>query len=314
MDYVAIDFETANERRSSACAVGVVVVKDGVCAEKISRLIRPPELRFNPFNTSIHGICAEDVKNEPEFCDLWDELRVHLDGRLVLAHNAAFDMSVLRAILDAYRIPYPELAYHCTLLVAKKVWPGLPSYRLGFVAHRLGVEFEHHKAVDDAFACAEVFRLAYRDSQATSFKNLVDRLGMEFGLLYPGGYVPARLPCETHACKQRSAQCRPQDIVPSSDQFDRSHPLFGRTVVFTGTLESMVRADAMQKVVDVGGRCGNSVTKVTDYLVVGCPDFRTFTDGCKSGKLRRAEELASEGYDIEIVSELDLLQMLCVQG
>ena len=77
----------------------------------------------------------------------------------------------------------------------------------------------------------------------------------------------------------------------------------------------MVRAEAMQKVVDVVGQCGASVTKATNYLVVGRPDFRTFTHGCcKSAKMRRAEELASQGYDIEIVSEFDLLKMLCPHG
>ena len=65
-------------------------------------------------------------KDEPEFCEIWGDLRCYLDGRLVLAHNAAFDMSVLRCTLDVYRIPYPEVTYHCTMLIAKKAWPGCP--------------------------------------------------------------------------------------------------------------------------------------------------------------------------------------------
>ena len=311
MDFVAIDFETANEKRSSPCAVGVLVIRDGRCAEKGLSSYPPAGTLFAPYNTAIHGIRAEDVKDAPQFCEIWGDLRCHLDGRLVLAHNAAFDMSVLRSTLDVYGIPYPELRYHCTMLIARKTWPGLPSYRLGYISARLGIEFDHHKAIDDAFACAEVFKLACQEEKATSIAELAARLGMEFGSLFPGGYVSARVACDCRARGTRCDNCTPREILPSSNGFNPAHPLYGRTVVFTGTLESMVRDEAMQRVVGVGGHCGTSVTKATDYLVVGCPDFRTFSHGCtKSAKLRKAEELAAQGSGIEIVSEFDLLKML----
>ena len=61
MNFVAIDFETANEQRASPCSIGVVVIQDGECVERFSRLIRPPECRFNAFNTAIHGISAKGI-------------------------------------------------------------------------------------------------------------------------------------------------------------------------------------------------------------------------------------------------------------
>jgi DNA polymerase-3 subunit epsilon len=114
MNFVAIDFETANERRSSPCALATVSVQEGQIVDKELWLIRPPELYFNPYNTKIHGICEDDVRDKPEFSDLWDTVRFHLEGNIVLAHNATFDMGVLGQTLDAYGIAYPELNFVCT--------------------------------------------------------------------------------------------------------------------------------------------------------------------------------------------------------
>ena len=149
MDFVAVDFETANEKRCSPCSIGVVIFKDGEPAETISTLIRPPEMRFSRYNSAIHGIRPEDVEDEPEFCDLWGHLRPHFEGRLVISHNALFDISVLRHTLDIYGIPYPNLRYQCTMLLSKIVWPGLPSYGLGYLCTHW-TEFCHHDAAEDA--------------------------------------------------------------------------------------------------------------------------------------------------------------------
>ena len=90
-----------------------------------SWLIRPRELYFNYYNTYIHGITAEDVKDKPQFNELWNDFKLFFEGKTVIAHNASFDMGVLRRLLDEYGIPYPELHYFCTRVLAKKVWPTL---------------------------------------------------------------------------------------------------------------------------------------------------------------------------------------------
>ncbi len=87
MDFVAIDFETANEKRNSVCELGVAIVEDDKIVESKSWLIRPPELRFNPFNTYIHGISEKDVVNQPEFDALWDEIKNYLGGNLVRGYQ-----------------------------------------------------------------------------------------------------------------------------------------------------------------------------------------------------------------------------------
>ncbi len=131
MRAVAIDFETANEQRASACSIGLAWIEDGRVTDRETYLIRPPEMRFAPVNIRIHGITPDMVKDAPEFPDVLASLRERIDGcDMVLAHNAGFDMSVVRASCDAYALSYPEFDYLCTVKVAQKVWSDLGSARL----------------------------------------------------------------------------------------------------------------------------------------------------------------------------------------
>lgn len=80
--------------------------------------------------------------------------------------------------------------------------------------------------------------------------------------------------------------------------------------VFTGTLTSMTRREAMQHFVNIGGICTNGITLQTNFLVVGVQDYSRLKDGKKSSKIKRAEELALNGSEIEIITEDDFLQLL----
>ncbi len=179
MNFTAIDFETANEMMASPCALGLTVVEAGEIVERRSWLIRPRELRMSPFNTRIHGITADDVANEPEFSDLWFLIRSYLDGQNIIAHNAPFDIAVLKGTLDLYEIPHPEFAYACTVALSRKVWPQLDSHRLNVVAGHLGVEFRHHDASDDAYAAAVIALEAAKKARADSFDVLLARWGIK---------------------------------------------------------------------------------------------------------------------------------------
>jgi DNA polymerase III subunit epsilon len=309
MDFVAIDFETANEHRNSPCAVAVVVVIGGELVDQRAWLIRPKEPYFNPFNVRIHGITEEDVADQPEFDDLWDTLGAFLLDRIVLAHNASFDMSVLRSTLATYGIPFPEMTYSCTRVIAQKSWPGLLSYGLQPVAMKLGIEFNHHLVEDDAYACAKVAIHACHRAGVTSIESLATQLEIENGRIFPvDGYVPVFGGCPG---RTRNGSFKIAEIVPTTDSFDPTHPFYDRVFVFTGELESMCRKDAMQAVVDVGGHCGSGVSKKTNVLIIGEQDLSKLVPGhTKSGKMLRAEELVAEGADLEIMSELEFLRTL----
>jgi DNA polymerase-3 subunit epsilon len=174
--WVAIDFETANERSSSVCALGLAVIRDRHVAECSSWLIRPPENRFNYHNVRVHGITEDDVEDAPEFCEVWDEIAPRLDGCALLAHNAAFDVGVLRAVLDVYGLEWPDVRYWCTVRMSRAVWPQLPDHRLGSVADHCGIEFRHHDAVQDAEACAGIALRCSEDIGARDLNDAVRRL------------------------------------------------------------------------------------------------------------------------------------------
>lgn len=180
MEFTAIDFETANGSRASACAIGIVVVRNMEVVETCYDLIRPPDLYFSPFNIRIHGIRPQDVMDKPDFAQLWREIRGYFENRLVIAHNASFDMSVLRGTLDRYDIDYPQLRYSCTMMMARRQWPFQPSYRLTSVAEMLGITFQHHHALEDAHACAQIATSIAREREINSCNELVNRLGLSF--------------------------------------------------------------------------------------------------------------------------------------
>lgn len=169
MKITVIDFETANRSRVSACSVGIAVIEAGEITTRVERLIRPPK-GFGWFLDAfigIHGITHEAVRDAPGFDTVFQELRPHFENALLAAHNAPFDMSVLRALCSHYGIAISG-DYFCTLALARQRWPQLPSHDLKTVAKHLGVPFSHHKAGDDAFAAAQIIR-AVQTSDGASF-------------------------------------------------------------------------------------------------------------------------------------------------
>jgi DNA polymerase-3 subunit epsilon len=180
---VAIDFETANEMMSSACALGIAVVDGGRITISKHWLIKPAELRFNYFNSCLHGITAKDVEKKPEFYRIWPSIRKYLDGNIVIAHNAGFDMAVLKSVLRVYQIEVPELYYGCTVCLSRKVWKGFDNYRLSTVAKNLEISFKHHDAREDACACASIAITAAEKLGTGSVDELLNKSGLKINRL-----------------------------------------------------------------------------------------------------------------------------------
>ncbi|MEK6442153.1 exonuclease domain-containing protein [Pseudonocardia sp. T1-2H] len=158
LSFVAIDVETANSHRGSICALGVVVVRAGVVVSTHSWLSRPPEGLdfFHGFNTMIHGITAEMVADQPTFSERLDQLLELASGLPLVAHNAAFDLGVLREACVAVERDWPSTEYACSLVMARRALD-LISYRLPVVAAEFGIKLgHHHEAGADALACARV--------------------------------------------------------------------------------------------------------------------------------------------------------------
>ncbi|HIT81706.1 MAG TPA: 3'-5' exoribonuclease [Candidatus Caccoplasma merdavium] len=157
-NFAAIDFETANNRRTSVCSVGVVVVRNGVVTGTYYHLIHPTPNYYLPFTTAIHGLRASDTDEAPLFPDVWREVVPLIEGLPLVAHNSPFDEGCLRAVHEYYGLTYPDYRFFCTCRASRRVFGReLPDHRLPTVAARCGYDLSrHHHALADAEACAVI--------------------------------------------------------------------------------------------------------------------------------------------------------------
>lgn len=161
MDFVAIDFETANYRADSACAVGLVKVAGGEIVDTSVHLIRPPTREF--VFTHIHGLTWKDVAKAQDFGALWPKIEAFVQGaQFLAAHNASFDRNVLHACCATYGIEAPPLPFRCTVQIARSAWNIRPT-KLSDVCKRLGIALNHHEALSDAMACAQIYLAAKKN-------------------------------------------------------------------------------------------------------------------------------------------------------
>ena len=303
-EFACIDFETANASRGSVCACAIVKANRHEILDHYYTLVKPKDLWFDPINVSIHGITEDDVEDAPEFDEIWPRIEALRGGLPLVAHNASFDISVLRHVLSDYAITWPDLGYCCTYLAARQTWPGMLRYSLDCVAEFLGIEFEHHKALEDARTCAVVMQRILDHHGIDSLDELPSKILLNNGHLFCDGWRP----CKKHH-SYAHAQEDLRNIQPQTSEFDDGHPFFLKTFVFTGELETLSRHNAAQLVVNKGGQCQNGVRKDTNYLVCGRQDLRQLRGNDKSSKFRKAEEYAKQGLDIELLAEDEFLEM-----
>lgn len=264
MNFIAIDFETANDKRSSPCSVGLARVVDGKLTQPLEILIKPQGNCFCGFNISLHGITPELVRHQPEFPGVWQRMLDQLQGRLVVAHNAAFDMSVLRATLSLYELPWPDLEYVCSLKLAQAAMPDLNQHGLSSVCDYLGIDLQHHRAASDAAGSAYIALHVMEMTESGDLRTAAEKLGVSIGRIAPGSYTPC-----SRRLSSRSFKIPDNDVLGVEICSTVQGRLVGKRVAFTGTLMSMQRNIAAGIVHAAGGEWQKSVTRETDLLVVG---------------------------------------------
>lgn len=186
MEFIALDFETANAKRSSICAIGIAVVRNRKIIKTDYLLIKPFPNYYASYNTRIHGISYEDTARVKDFKALWPSLKKYFQNKVIVAHNASFEISALRSILDEHHLSYPDLEYHCSLRLSQESLR-LRSYALDKVARHLRLDLDHHQARSDAVACAEVVINFMKRKETHSLKALSKRCGFLPGYLKAAG-------------------------------------------------------------------------------------------------------------------------------
>ena len=175
-DFIAIDFETANQQPSSVCSVGVVMVRHGQVADRFYSLIQPEPNYYSYFCQRVHGITQDDTDNAPVFSRVWQQLEARIAGVFFptgqaaddvrhqiaaipfIAHNARFDEGCLKTVFKVYQMDYPDYRFYDTLAASRRQFGhSLPNHQLHTVAAACGYDLQqHHHALADAEACAAI--------------------------------------------------------------------------------------------------------------------------------------------------------------
>lgn len=157
-DFAAIDFETANECRSSVCSVGVVIVRGGRIVDTFYSLIHPEPEYYQWFCQRVHGLSEEDTDDAPVFPDVWEKIAPMIEGLPLVAHNSPFDEGCLKEVFKVYQMDYLDYEFHDTLSSSRRHFGcSLPNHQLQTVAAVCGYDLtNHHHALADAEACAAI--------------------------------------------------------------------------------------------------------------------------------------------------------------
>ena len=316
INFTAIDFETANSSRASACAIGLVKIRDGKEIGRISEVFNPPEGfdDFDAWNVMIHGITKKQVRNKKRFGELWSIFREFIGEDIVVAHNASFDFSVLRHALKESNIEWPTLNYLCSMTLAKPVF-SLTSYSLPIVAKSAGVQFDedlHHDAAYDAFVSAQIILKIAETRKSNDLNELCNELKVSLGILNSENWDACRVikPSKPRNSNHNYSHAKANEVEVNLHA-DPEHPFYDKFFAFTGTLSAFKRIDAWQAVAYYGGIPEDNVTKLTNYLVVGEQDPTKFRKGdTTSAKYQKAEKLRLAGQEIEVIYERDFVAML----
>ena len=276
-DFVAIDFEIMTPERTSACAVGLVVVLDGVISLKFYSLIRPIPDRQTKLNTNIHGITPDMVKNAPTFEMLFQQLRELIGDLPIVCHNRNMDINVLRDCMDYYHLTGIDVDNNiCTYeLTGLKLEACCAKYGIN-----MGV---HHDALDDATACAKVL-LAYE------------------GHVMPG--APARgLRQVLKDVEKRKFDRDTLDPLTDDQVKDKSTPFFHASVVITGVFAAYPNRNELGiRLKALGADINTAVSGKTNIVVMGV--------GAGWSKIEKIEAYRAKGHDIRIIYEPELKEIL----
>lgn len=281
-DYIVLDFETTGLDKTfdDIIEIGAIKVINGEVSETYTMLVKPDE-EIDDFITDLTGITNEMVANSPKINDVMPDLLRFISDYPIVGHNIGFDMN----FLCANTTEDINNDYINTLRLCTKLYKDLKHRRLRDMVKHLNIQTSgSHRALADCETTLELFKKC--KEEAINQYGSLD--------LFLQSYK-----------KNHKRLLNFDNITP-----DESNMLFDKECVFTGKLEQMKRDDAMQLVINIGGRVGNSVTKKTNFLILGNNDYCKTIKGGKSNKQKRAEQLKLKGQDIEILSEQTFYDLL----
>lgn len=277
-NYCVLDLETTglSPNYDSIIEIGIIKVKENKIVDKYNSLINPGFL-INEYITSITGITNEMLKGKPKIIDLKKEVLNFIGNDVLVGHNISFDVSFLqKGFNEELKNEYID-----TLQFCRKLFKELSHHRLTDMSNYLEISRNEHRSMSDCLCTKELY---------DCIKEKMKNDGLEINDIFAKRNYSSKN-IDIHAIK------------PDNIEIDEDNFFYNKHCVFTGKLEKMIRKDAMQLVVNVGGILDNSVTKKTNYLILGNNYYCSSIKDGKSSKHKKAEKYKLEGQDIEIIDE-----------
>lgn len=286
-DYTVLDLETTglDPTYDEIIEIAAIKYQYGEKVSEFNTLIKP-ENEIDEYISQLTGITNEMVKDAPEIKKVLPDLMKFLGDSVIVAHNANFDINFL---YDNYKLCFNECFkndFIDSMRISRRLFKDI-RHRLIDLTKEFGISFEvQHRAMADCEATHKVYEYM---KDYCSINNI--DLAAFFKLTHGKNFDL-------------------KDFKPVSDRFDESHPIFGRSVCFTGVLEKFQRKEALQIVVNLGGIPADSISKNTNILVLGNNDYCSSIKDGKSKKQKKAEDLILKGCDLIIISEKSFYDML----
>ncbi len=308
--YIVIDTETTglDPVYCDIIEIGAIKYENGKEIGRFSELVQPedfylaePEdddfcilngekvIFIDSFITHLTGITNSMLQDTRPQEDIFKDFQIFIGDSVPVGHNVGFDINFIYDAFERYLGVKLVNDYIDTMRIARKVLKEeLQHHRLRDIAKLYNITQKHaHRVISDC------------ETTNACFVHLKDQV--------IGKYQ------DIDSFKKTFSKCRSlsaKDITTTNDVFDEDSPVYGRVFVFTGALDRMLRREAMQLVVDKGGVCGDSITKKTNFLVLGNNDYCSSIKDGKSNKQKKAEQLKLDGYDIGIISENVFYEMV----
>lgn len=268
--YVVVDIETTGLSPEYDSIIEICAMKysDNVLTDSFSSLVNPG-FPISDFISALTGITNDMLSSAPALDSVIPKFYDFVKDSVLVGHNVHFDLNFLYdACMEYLSLPLSN-DFIDTLRISRRLHPENRHNRLSDLSKIYHIDYSNaHRAESDCLITNKIFQIF--------LEECVDKFGdidKAISQLYP----------KPHTIKA-------SDITTDKDDFDISHPLYGKVVVFTGALEKMPRQKAMQYVVDFGGVNGSSVTKSTNYLVLGNNDYcKSIKDG-KSNKQKKRKK------------------------
>ena len=281
--YTIIDIETTglDPARDEIIEVSALKVRNGVVVDTFSTLVNP-DVPLSDFIVEFTGITQEMLDDiAPNITGVMADMQKFIADDILIGHNVNFDINFLYDAFIKHLGEPLKNDFVDTLRLARATFRNLPHHTLSFLAYELNLPAEvEHRALGDCECTFELYK--------TLVAEMINQKGSVDDFI-------------TDANKSKKATSA--NIECTAIEIDETHPAYNQVFVFTGRLDKMTRSDAMQMVVNLGGKTEDSVKKNVNYLVLGNFDYVSGIKGGKSTKHKKAESLKLGGQDINIISE-----------